>query len=133
MCVQAKLADYKKALLEHPAFAVKSKLENLAEKYGVKVIFIPKYHCELNPIEGLWFQLKYYIRKHSDQTFPKMKSLMTLPREVFIKKRIFIKLIKRFWKCLDAYSKNASYGTVLWTYFSGNSQEKCESHRKYIH
>jgi hypothetical protein len=40
---------------KHPAFSVQSKLEILAQKYGVKIIFCPKFHCELNPIEGTYF------------------------------------------------------------------------------
>jgi transposase len=40
-------------LIQHPAFSPIKKLTKLAEKYGVKVIFCPKFHCELNPIEGL--------------------------------------------------------------------------------
>ncbi|RNA26174.1 hypothetical protein BpHYR1_000631, partial [Brachionus plicatilis] len=46
-----KLADLKKLVSVHPAFNSVNKLEILGKKYGIKVIFIPKYHCELNPIE----------------------------------------------------------------------------------
>ena len=31
-----------------------TKLEVLASKYNMKIIYCPKYHCELNAIEGLW-------------------------------------------------------------------------------
>ena len=130
VCAKAKLSDYKRALLEHPAFAVSTKLENLGKKYGVKVVFNPKYHCELNPIESVWCHLKWYVRKHTDQTFLKLKSLLESAREDYAEKKHFMKHIKRFWNCLDAYSKGASYGTIMWTYFSGKRKEKVESHRK---
>ena len=47
-----KLDDLKNELKMHPAFVSRTKLEILAEKYNVKIIFCPKFHCELNPIEG---------------------------------------------------------------------------------
>ena len=30
-----------------------SKLEKLANDYCIKVMFVPKFHCELNAIEGV--------------------------------------------------------------------------------
>lgn len=47
-----KLEELKKMLIDHPAFQEYKKLEILARKYNIKIIFVPKYHCELNPIEG---------------------------------------------------------------------------------
>lgn len=40
----------------------KSILETLAETYGSQVIFLPKYHCELNPIEQCWGYAKRVYR-----------------------------------------------------------------------
>lgn len=36
-------------------------VEKLAEKYNVKVLRLPPYHCELNPIEMVWSQVKRYV------------------------------------------------------------------------
>ena len=47
------LNDYRTVVGTHLAFNKKSKLEVLAEKYGVEITFCPKFHCEINPIEGL--------------------------------------------------------------------------------
>ncbi|QRV96150.1 DDE superfamily endonuclease [Ceratobasidium sp. AG-Ba] len=41
----------------------KSNLELLAEELGTEVIFLPKFHCELNPIEQCWGRAKYIYRK----------------------------------------------------------------------
>ena len=36
---------------------------------GQHAIFIPKFHCELNPIEHVWGEAKRYSRAHSDYSF----------------------------------------------------------------
>jgi transposase len=49
----------------------------LASKWNVKIIFVPKFHCECNPIEGFWCYLKQYVRKRNDQNFETMKRLIS--------------------------------------------------------
>ncbi|XP_072377263.1 uncharacterized protein [Diabrotica undecimpunctata] len=39
----------------------KYNIETLVEKYGVEVLRLPPYHCELNPIEMVWSQVKHYV------------------------------------------------------------------------
>ncbi len=58
-----KIEELKKILIQHPAFSPIKKFIKLAEEYGVKIIYCPKFHCELNPTEGLWCNQKNYIRK----------------------------------------------------------------------
>ena len=45
-------------LINHTAFKCISKLEKLANDNMVKIIFVSKFHCELNPIEGFWCFVK---------------------------------------------------------------------------
>ncbi len=125
-----KLVDLKAILIEHPAFSVTTKLEKLASTYGIRILFCPKYHCELNPIEGLWCDQKYFVRKQSNQNFNRMCELIKESRNDFIRKNLYVKLIKRFWRCLVGYKNNASYFDILKTYFSGRSKANIESHRK---
>ena len=42
----------------------KSLLEELVESRGHLCMFIPKFHCELNPIEGVWCHAKKQTRAH---------------------------------------------------------------------
>lgn len=42
------LDDLRAIVSKHPAFEKVSSLEKLAKKYDVKIIWSPKYHCELN-------------------------------------------------------------------------------------
>jgi hypothetical protein len=53
--------EIREIVSKHPAFSVQSKLEILAKQYGVKIIFCPKFHCELNPIKGLFLLMRIKI------------------------------------------------------------------------
>ena len=72
------------------------KLEILASKCPVKIIFCPKYHCELNTIEGLWCNQRTYIRSRTDQTLDGMIQLISESHEHFVKRQIALKLFRRF-------------------------------------
>ncbi|XP_072389615.1 uncharacterized protein [Diabrotica undecimpunctata] len=39
----------------------KYNIETLVEKYVVEVLLLPPYHCELNPMEMVWSQVKHYV------------------------------------------------------------------------
>ena len=66
-----KAADMRKALSEMTDFKYeKTKVEHLVSNRGYRAFFIPKFHCELNPIEACWGQSKRYTRAHCDYSFP---------------------------------------------------------------
>ncbi|KAJ3551364.1 hypothetical protein NM688_g4745 [Phlebia brevispora] len=55
----------RRVLYNQPDFAnVKSLLEQECEADGITVIFLPKFHCELNPIERCWSAAKYKYRMY---------------------------------------------------------------------
>ena len=70
---QIKLIDLRNLAAKHLAFKHKTKLEDLVDslniKYqmNIKLIYLPKFHCECNPIEKYWAQLKNDFRLHNDQ------------------------------------------------------------------
>ncbi|KDN45054.1 hypothetical protein RSAG8_05227, partial [Rhizoctonia solani AG-8 WAC10335] len=54
----------RRALFSQPDFESRdSNLEEAARKLGTRVIFLPKYHCELNPIEQCWGYAKRKYRQ----------------------------------------------------------------------
>ncbi|KAJ3840965.1 hypothetical protein F5878DRAFT_672164 [Lentinula raphanica] len=53
----------RRILFNEPDFSsVKSLLELSMEKYEIEVLFLPKFHCELNPIEQCWGYAKHIYR-----------------------------------------------------------------------
>ena len=102
----------------------------IADDYNIMISFSPKFHCELNPIEGLWAHQKQYVRRRTDQTFPTMIKLIKKSRINFIEKNVAAKLIRRFWRTLVAYKRGDSYQDVLKMYFSSMCKGNVISHRQ---
>lgn len=127
---EMRLDEMRNKLRDHPAFEEITRLEQLAIKYGVKIIWCPKYHCELNPIEGMWCEMKRHVRKFNDQNFEKFKSLIDEAQKQFSKSDIRIKLWHRFWKSLAMYQDGCTYQDVLVTLFGAKSRVETISHRK---
>ena len=50
-------------VMDNAAFHRKKRLNCIAENHGYKVIFLPPYSPELNPIENFWAVLKSNLRK----------------------------------------------------------------------
>jgi hypothetical protein len=102
----------------------------LAEKYNVQIVFSPKFHCELNPIEGLWCFQKVYIRKNTDGSFEKMINLIDLTREIFKEKGIHLKLWNRFFNTIKDYSILVTYEEILKKYYGMNIKTEITQHRR---
>ena len=39
-------------------------------------MFLPKFHCEINPIEGVWGQSKRYCRAYTNFTLVKLRQTL---------------------------------------------------------
>ena len=50
-------------VMDNASFHRKKQLFSIAEKYGYRLIFLPPYSPELNPIEKFWSKLKRYLQK----------------------------------------------------------------------
>ena len=62
-----------------PDFAgEKCQLEHILNNRGHVCIFIPKFHCELNPIERCWSQSKRYTRAYCNYTIMGLRK--TIPK-----------------------------------------------------
>ena len=127
------LAKLKEILSDHIAFKSITKLEKLSLENGFKIIFVPKFHCELNPIEGLWCYMKRYVRTRNDQNFETMKRLVFESIETYSidleNKHLNRKLWNRFWKCIDMYQDGETYESVLQTLFGAKQSSKTKQHK----
>ena len=128
----AYLAELRSKLATHKAFDnnQNTHLEKLAQKYGVSIVWCPKFHCELNPIEGVWCFLKQYVRKNNDQIFEKLNGLIIAAIGEFKKAALSIKLWNRFWLAIDMYYHKHTYQQVLEELFGAKSSFKIVSHKK---
>ncbi|CAG8545578.1 11312_t:CDS:2, partial [Scutellospora calospora] len=59
----------------------KSLLEEIVEKAGHKIIFYPKFYCELNYIENYWGATKRYIRANCNYSFNTLKNTVSAALE----------------------------------------------------
>ena len=73
---------------------------------------------------------KTCVRIRADQTYNMLKKLISEPRQHFKEIKLNNKLIRRFWRCLKAYTSGASKDTILNLYFSRKPKEKFVAHRK---
>ena len=97
----------------HPAFGIDTNLIILAAKYGRNIIYLPKFHSELSPIEGVWAHEKQYIRKNTDQSFQAFRKLLSESRENLNSHFLIQKLWRRFWRTVEDYSNKINFLDIL--------------------
>ena len=121
-----KLPDARVLLSNQPDFVEqKSMLNDYVEEHGGGhvVLFLPKFHCELNFIEMYWGALKYYCRNNCDYSF---KTL--LPTVTNAMASVSLATIRRFarkcWRYMDAYRQGLSVQQAEW------AATKQRSHRR---
>ena len=69
--------DMRVVLSYHEDFCTeKTVVEYYLENRGHIVLFIPKFHCELNPIERVWGQAKVYTRRHTNFTLVWLRQIV---------------------------------------------------------
>ena len=72
-------ADMRLILRGHDDFKYeKTALEYLMANHGQRCYYIPKFHCELNPIERVWGAAKQYTRRHCDYSFPGLEGTVPI-------------------------------------------------------
>ena len=56
----------------------KCRVDTFLSNCGHTCVFIPKFHCELNPIERVWSQSKRYTRAHCDYMIASLRRIIPL-------------------------------------------------------
>ena len=73
---------------------------------------------------------KAFVRSCTDQSFQKMIKLISESRAYFVERNIALKLFRRFWLSIEAYSQGQTYGDVLKLFFSQLCSASIQSHRR---
>lgn len=88
----------------------KCQLREGLEAHGQVVIFLPKFHCELNPIECYWCQAKWYCRENCDYTFKGLRE--TVPKALAsVRNSSILGYWNQVFRIIDAYKAGVQYGT----------------------
>jgi hypothetical protein len=130
------LADLRIKASSHPAFIKRSRLEELINEHNkqfnmnVKIVHTPKFHCELNPIEMYWAQIKNYFRKINDQSNngELMEQRIIESKSKYEDSDVNDKLWGRFFRIVMDYKDGLNYGEIMKKYFKAGDEIK--SHRK---
>lgn len=67
ICMRAKLASHTDFKEE------KTRIEHYLHEKGHICMLLPKFHCEINPIERCWAQAKRHTRAFSNYTIEKLR------------------------------------------------------------
>ena len=74
---------------------VKSILQEEIEKLNHLCDFLPKFHCELSPIERVWSKSKRYVRNFSDDT---RETLLKNIRKSFWVDNVSLETVARYFR-----------------------------------
>ena len=102
----------------------KTKLETLLSNHGYRGFFIPKFHCELNPIERVWAQSKKYTRAHCDYSFKGLEDTI-IPALDSVNLDTIRKFFRKMRDYIKAYKEGFTAGPEL-----ENAVKKYKSHRR---
>ena len=67
---------------------------------GLQCFFIPKFHCELNPIERVWGQSKRYCRAYTNFTIAKLREIIDPALD-----SVNVELIRKYFRKVREYEK----------------------------
>jgi transposase len=102
----------------------KSRLERFFLDRGLRVYFLPKFHCKLNPIERAWCKAKLHARQHCDYTFDGLKHIVPIALNEVTTSDIR-KYFRKVRDYMEAYRSNISGPGVE------EEVKKYKSHRQY--
>ena len=64
-------------VMDNVSFHKNAAVIKAIEKVGAKVLFLPPYSPELNPIENMWSKIKHYLKKEASRTVEEFNNAMT--------------------------------------------------------
>jgi hypothetical protein len=105
----------RRVMYEEPDFATaESLLEEVCRERGYSVLFLPKFHCELNPIEQCWgFAKRQYrlLPSSSDETILE-RNINTVLDDIPL--AVIRRFVRRSLRFTDAYEKGLDGCQAAW-------------------
>jgi len=109
--------------LEPDFMEQKPYLQEIVENAGHKIIFFPKYHCELNYIESFWGAAKNYTRKNCNYSWKGLQQTVPLALNSISLCKIR-KFARRCYRFMSAYRIGLSGKAAIF------AVKKYHSHRR---
>ena len=78
----------------------KTQVEHEVNRRGLQCFFLPKFHCELNPIERVWGQSKRYCRAYTNFTLAKLREILDPALD-----SVPVELIRKYFRKVREYEK----------------------------
>ena len=108
-----KLEEMRAILADRDVFKnEKCRVDRFLSNAGHKCVFIPKFHCELNPIERVWSQSKRYTRAYCDYNIHSLRRTIPLGLENVSKENI-TNYTRRCRNYMFAYLEGSAVGQEL--------------------
>ena len=108
-----KLEEIRTILASHEDFKnEKCRVDTFLTSCGHTCVFIPKFHCELNPIERVWSQSKRYTRAHCDYTIASLRRSIPLGLKSVSTENI-ANYVRRCRNYMYAYLEGSAVGSEL--------------------
>lgn len=105
---QTRRDELEKLIAAQPDFiAEKTLVDLLVEAAGHRVVWNPKFHCEMNPIEMFWAATKLYTRNNCKYSFPELKQVVP-----FSLTTVSVSLIRSFFRKSRDYMRGYSLNTA---------------------
>ena len=104
----------------------KTKVEELILNQGHRAMFIPKFHCELNPIERVWCRAKQYTRSHCDYSFSTLEKIVDTALDT-----VSVELIRKYFRKVREYQRAYREGNTLGKEMQ-TILKKYKSHRRVL-
>lgn len=76
-------------IMDNVKFHLQSKIKELIESLGAKIIFLPPYSPDLNSIENMWSKIKNTLRKLAPRTPKKFKKSIRIAFEQITETDLF--------------------------------------------
>jgi transposase len=105
----------RRMLFTQPDFAaVKSCLEDTCTEFNVTVLFLPKFHCELNPIEMVWGYAKRVYRMNPESSREDVLERNTLSALDQVPLESMRRFVIRAHRFADAYRQGLDGPQAAW-------------------